>query len=188
MTATAATATPSDDRIPVLVLGLGNVLCGDDGAGVIAAHRLRREWIVPPWVRIVDGGTLGLDLLALIAASDAVILVDAVNADAPPGTLVRLTGDDVGPAVHDRLSPHQIGVADLLSGVTLCDRYPAEVVIVGVVPQTTELMLGCSGPVAAAIDGLVDAAVDELRRLGAAPRPRDQALASHDDGARALGL
>lgn len=181
------TAT-SDQRIGVLVLGLGNVLCGDDGAGVIAVHRLRRGWEVPPEVRIVDGGTLGLDLLALVAASDAVILLDAVDTGAPPGTLVRLSGDEVGPAVHDRLSPHQIGVADLLSGATLCDCYPREVVILGVVPRTTELLLGPSPPVAAALDGLVHAAVEELRRLGAAPVPRAQALSSQDDGARALGL
>lgn len=182
------TSASNHDRIAVLVLGLGNVLCGDDAAGVIAVHRLRREWMVPPWVRIVDGGTLGLELLALVAASDRVILVDAVRGDAPPGTLVRLTGDQVGPAVHARLSAHQVGVADLLSGAALCDRYPDEVVIVGVVPQTTELALGCSAPVAASLDGLVAAAAGELRRLGAAPRPREQVLAPRDDGARALGL
>src|SRR5689334_22873506 len=104
----------SDDRISVLVLGLGNVLCADDGAGVVVAHRLRREWQMPPGVRVVDGGTLGLDLLALVAASDRVILVDAVRANAPPGSLVRLAGADVAPAVYERLSMHQIGVADLL--------------------------------------------------------------------------
>jgi len=178
----------NDVRIPVLVLGLGNVLCGDDGAGVIAVHRLRREWLVPSWVRIVDGGTLGLDLLALIAASDRVILVDAVRTDQPPGTLVRLTGAEVGPAIHQRLSPHQIGVADLLAGAALCERYPREVVIIGVVPETIELMLGCSAKVAERMDGLVAAVIDELGRLGARPRRREQALAPHDQGARALGL
>jgi hydrogenase maturation protease len=172
----------------VLVLGLGNVLCGDDGAGVVAVHRLRRGWEVPPGVRIVDGGTLGLDLLALVGASDTVVLIDAVDTGDPPGTLVRMSGDEVGPAVYERLSPHQIGVADLLSGVSLCECYPQEVVILGVVPHTTELQFGLAPQVAAAIDGLVASAVDELGRLGVAPVRRAQALGAHDDGARALGL
>ncbi len=177
----------SDDRYDVLVLGLGNVLCGDDGAGVVAVHRMRRELILPPGVRIVDGGTLGLDLLALVAAADRVIIVDAVRADGPPGTLVRLDGDEVAPAVYERLSPHQIGVADLMAGAALCDRYPSEVVIVGVVPATTDLMLGCTPAVTASLPGLVANAIAELARMGVAVQRRDEP-AAYDDSVRALGL
>ena len=177
----------SDDRIAVLVLGLGNVLCGDDGAGVVAVHRLRREWVMPYGVRVVGGGALGLDLLALVAVSDRVILVDAVRADAPPGTLVRLTGDEVAAAVYERLSAHQIGVADLLAGAALCDRYPDEVVIRGIVPATTDLQLGCTPAVTAAIDGLIASVLDELRAHGITPMRREIEYTA-DDGARALGL
>lgn len=176
------------ERIRVLVLGLGNVLCGDDGVGVAVVHRLRRDHELPAEVRVVDGGTLGLDLLALVAASDRVILVDAVRGDAPPGTLVRITGDDVAPAVRDRLSPHQIGVADLLAGAALCDHYPEEVAIVGIVPATIELQLGCSPAVAQRIDALVELLIAELRRLGIEPRRRDISMSARDAGAQALGL
>jgi hydrogenase maturation protease len=176
------------NRIDVLVLGLGNVLCGDDGAGVIAVHRIRRELVLPAGVRVVDGGTLGLDLLALLAASDRVILIDAVRGDGPPGALVRLAGDDVAPAVYERLSPHQVGVADLLTGATLCDHYPHEVVIAGIVPATTELQLGCTPEVAAQIDALIELVIAELRRWGIEPVRREAALQPRDAGARALGL
>ena len=174
-------------RIDVLVLGLGNILCGDDGAGVVAVHRVRRELELPPSVRVVDGGTLGLDLLALVAASDRVILVDAVRAEGPSGTLVRLAGDEVAQAVYERLSPHQIGVADLLAGAALCERYPREVVIVGIVPATTELALGCTPTVSAHIPTLVERVVEELRRMGIEPRRREEALLA-DRTAKALGL
>ena len=179
--------TTTDDRIPVLVLGLGNVLCGDDGAGVTAVHRLARTWAMADGVRVVDGGTLGLDLLSLVAASDRVLLVDAVRADAPAGTLVRLAGDEVAPAVYERLSSHQIGVADLLAGAALCDRYPDEVVIVGVVPASIDLQLGCTPAVAAALDDLIEAVLDELRARGYPPVRRAQ-LGVSLEGARALGL
>jgi len=178
----------SEPRIDVLVLGLGNVLCGDDGAGVVAVHKLRRGWQLPPGTRVVDGGTLGLDLLALVAASDRVILVDAVRADAPPGTIVRLTGSDVASAVYERLSPHQIGVADLLAGAAWCDRYPREVVIVGVVPARVDLQIGCTPVVAASLDALVFAVLAELCAHGVVPVCRAVATGPVDDGARALGL
>lgn len=180
--------TPISERIDVLVLGLGNVLCGDDGAGVVAVHRLRREYELPARVRVVDGGTLGLDLLALVAASDRVILVDAVRGDGPPGTLIRLGGDDVAAAVYERLSPHQIGVADLLAGAALCDRYPDEVVIAGIVPATTDLQLGCTPAISDQIDALVESVLVELRRWGAEPTRREVPMPARDDGARALGL
>ena len=179
--------TSEPPRIEVLVLGLGNVLCGDDGAGVVAVHRIRRELVLPAGVRVVDGGTLGLDLLALVAASDRVILVDAVRGDGPPGTLVRLAGNEVGPAVYERLSPHQIGVGDLLAGAALCERYPGEVVIVGVVPATTDLALGCTPAVTARIPDLVERVVAELRRLGIEPLRRGEPSPA-DATARALGL
>jgi hydrogenase maturation protease len=177
----------ASDRIDVLVLGLGNVLCSDDGAGVAAVHALQRAWELPGRVRVVDGGTLGMDLIALVSASDRVILVDAVDADAAPGTLVRLAGLDVAPAVYGRLSPHQVGVADLLTGVAWLDETPQAVVIVGVVPASTELGLGCTPAVAAARPALVAAVIDELRAMGVAARAREEATRL-DPAARALEL
>jgi len=164
------------DRIDLLVLGLGNVLCGDDGAGVIALHRLRRNYELPDNVRLVDGGTLGLDLLALVAASDSVIMIDAVRADSRPGTIVVLEDDEVAPAVYERLSPHQIGVADLVAGAALVDRYPENVVIVGVVPETTDLQFGCSAAVEAKLPQLVDRVIDELHARGVRVVPRAEPL------------
>ena len=178
------------DRIPMLVLGLGNLLCADDGVGVVALHRLRDDWHLPDGVVAVDGGTLGLALLPLVERAERVILIDAVRADGPPGTPVRLTGDDVAPAVRDRLSPHQVGVADLLGGAALLDRYPTEVVIVVVVPASVDLAFERTPAVAAALPALVARVVAELAAHGFAPVARGPTRAerSRDDAARALGL
>ncbi len=152
--------------IGVLLLGLGNVLLGDDGLGPAALARIERDYCIPPGVRLEDGGTLGLSLLGLIADSDRVILVDAVRTDAPPGTLVRLDGADVADAVRDRLSPHQVGVAEVLEAARLVDCYPASVTLLGLVPQVIDLSVVRSNAVDGGLDALVAAIVEEVEALG----------------------
>lgn len=155
-----------DATFDLLVLGLGNPLCGDDGAGVAAVSRLKERYDAPPGVTVLDGGTLGLSLLPYLRQARTVILVDAIAADAPPGTLVRLDGEEVAPAAMHRLSPHQVGVADLLDGARLLGGYPEALVLVGVVPAQLELSIERSAAVEARIDNLVLATVDEAARLG----------------------
>src|SRR5436305_9048095 len=99
----------------LLILGLGNVLLSDDGLGGAAVSLLERRYDAPEDVSIVDGGTLGFALLPwLLEEEDDVILVDAVRADAAPGSIVRLSGEAVPMAVRERLAPHQAEVADRL--------------------------------------------------------------------------
>jgi hydrogenase maturation protease len=152
--------------IDVLVLGLGNVLLGDDGVGTAAVAAIERDYRVPPGVRIADGGTLGLSLLGFLADADHVILVDAVRTDAAPGTLVRLDGKDVMDAVRDRLSPHQVGVADLLDAARLIDSYPTTVTLLGLVPHVIDLAVVRSSAVDERLHELVAAVVREVQSLG----------------------
>ena len=175
-----------------LFLGLGNVLCGDDGLGVAAIHRLRRAFVIPPDLELVDGGTLGLALLSHVVEADEVVLLDAVGADAPAGELVRLEGDEVAPAVEARLSPHQIGVVDLLHGSHWLDAFPRRLVLLGLVPETIGLGLGFSAAVERHLPDLVRSAVNEAGRLGhhLLPRTHDTnpVARSHGDPVAALGL
>ena len=161
----------------LLVLGLGNVLLGDDGVGPAAIARLRDAHDIPGGARVLDGGTLGLSLLPYLEDARAVILVDAVAADAPAGTLVRLEGADVGPAVAERLSPHQVGVADLLEGARWHDREPVRLVLLGIVPESIELGLGLSEPARRSLPALVELVCAEARACGfpfaAAPQAGD---------------
>ena len=167
------------DRTPLLVLGLGNVLLGDDGAGADAIGRLLDQYDIPDGVKVYDGGTLGLSLLPYIEQADAVILLDAVSADAPAGSIVRVSGDDVSPVVATRLSPHQFGVSDLLDGARWLGRYPGTVLLLGVVPESIELRVGLSPHVAAAIPDLVAFARAECASMGYPLQPKTEAVAHH---------
>jgi len=180
-----------DEPGRLLVLGLGNLLCGDDGLGAAAVARLERDWEAPEEALVLDGGTLGLSLLPYLEDTEDAILVDAIRDDAPTGSLVRLTGDEVGPAVRHRLSPHQVGVADLLDGARLHDRYPRRVVLLGLVPLTLGLGVERSAQVEARLPQLVEAVVAEARRMGHlfVPRTEDEKSARPcGDVARVFGL
>jgi hydrogenase maturation protease len=160
------------ERTPLLVLGLGNMLLEDDGLGVAAVSLLLDRYDVPPGARVLDGGTLGLSLLPYLEDADAVILVDAVRADGPPGTLVRLDGDEVPAAIATRLSVHQVGVADLLEAARWLGWYPGRVVLLGVVPASMELNVGLSPAADAALPALVERVVAEARALGCVFDPK----------------
>lgn len=166
------------NRNRLAILGVGNVLCTDDGLGPAAVARLTREFEVPEGVAVFDGGTLGLSLLHIIEESAQVIIVDAIRADSEPGTLVALEGDDVLPAVRLRLSVHQVGVADLLDAARLRGRLPRRLVLLGVVPESIELGADLSPSVSAALPSLVDAIVHQTEQLGITlvPRVSDAAM------------
>lgn len=156
----------------LLILGLGNTLCADDGAGVSAADRLAAAYECPPGVEIVDGGTLGLALLPLLRSARQVILLDAVRAGNAPGTVIELDGARVAPAVEAQLSPHQVGVADLLNGASLLGGWPERVHLIGVEPQAITLGWGLNPPVMRAIPEMIRRAVQSAKELGFELRPR----------------
>ena len=160
------------DKTPLIVLGLGNVLLEDDGVGAAAVALLRERYVAPPGVLVLDGGTLGLALLPYIESADNLVLVDAIRTNEPAGSLVRLQGDEVGPAVATRLSPHQVGVTDLLDAARWLDRYPERVTLLGLVPDSMELVVGLSSRVRPSLPMLVNSVVDEARALGFVFRPR----------------
>jgi hydrogenase maturation protease len=152
--------------IDLLVLGLGNVLCGDDGVGVLAAQAIARRFQLPDGVRVLDGGTLGLSLLPYFEEAREAILIDAVATGEAPGTPVRLEGDDVLSIARQRLSVHQIGVADLLDAARLRGVYPERVVLFGVVPESIELGVSLTPAVEAELPRLVERVTREARARG----------------------
>lgn len=152
--------------IELLVLGLGNEICSDDGVGPAVVRWLEDGYQTPIGASFVDGGTLGLSLLPLIESARDVLIIDAVRADAPAGTLVRLDGPDVGSALAPCLSPHQVGVLDLLDALAWSDAPPERIVVVGVVAASIELGLERSPVVEAALPALLAATVREAAAFG----------------------
>jgi len=179
------------ERTALLVLGLGNLLLEDDGIGSAAVALLNDRYTPPEGARVLDGGTLGLSLLPYLEDADTVILVDAVKSDEVPGVFLRLDGNDVPPAVATRLSPHQVGVADLLDGARWLGRYPRQIVLLGLVPESMKLAVGLSPRVQPALPGLVERIVEEARTRGFIFRHKNHdetSTVGAVDGAHVRGL
>ena len=155
----------------ILVLGLGNLLMSDDSIGVRTVQRMQQDFRVPEGVTIVDGGTLGLDLLPYIELADQLLIVDALEMRAEPGSLFRLEGDEVPRAFASKLSVHQMGLQDLLAVAELQGYAPQKLVVHGIQAGSIEMKLELSPPVEAAMDTLLDAVVSELREWGVVVGP-----------------
>jgi len=151
---------------PILVLGLGNPLYGDDGLGLSALESLRGLGPFATGVDLVDGGTMGLYLIDRISGYEKVLILDSLKVDEAPGTVVMVEGDDVATTFRTKLSAHQMGFNDLLSALTLMDRRPGEIIVIGMVPQTLELGMGLSKPVEASIPRMAQTALLVLDRWG----------------------
>jgi hydrogenase maturation protease len=154
-----------------LVLGLGNILLRDEGIGVWVAESLSRGFEFPSEVTVLEGGTLGLDLLPRLEGVERLLLIDAVKLGRGPGEVARLAGDEVPAALDVKISPHQVGVQDLLAAARLLGREPPEVVLWGMEPERLDPGTGFSPSVLAALPRLQTEVLEELRRWGMPGEP-----------------
>lgn len=150
----------------IIILGVGNILLSDEGVGVRAIERFREEYRLPPEVEVIDGGTTGMEMLEDLACATHLIIVDAVRSRQAPGTIVRIAGDDVPVFFKTKLSPHQVGLSDVLATLTLNDEQPGGVTVFGVEPLSLETGMALTPQVEALLPALVSHVADELALLG----------------------
>jgi hydrogenase maturation protease len=153
----------------IVVLGLGNVLLGDDGFGPLAVEMFRSMYECDSKVEILDLGTPGLDLAPYLYDVDLVVIADAVHPrqEETPGTLCVYCDDDLrlsqagsSPA-QPRLTSHDPGVLESLAQLRLAGHAPSEVIVVGVVPESCGLGKGIS----LSVLNTCSAAVDTIAQL-----------------------
>jgi hydrogenase maturation protease len=151
----------------VAIFGIGNVLLGDDGVGPAVARFIDSHFDLDDDVIVEDLGTPSLSLPGYLTGHDAVIFVDAVASDQPPGTILRFTRDEitaVEPGI--RVSPHEPSINDALILLDFAGSAPRDVVLIGVVPETLDGGVTLSPRVAAAVPRAADAVLSALSRLG----------------------
>ena len=167
----------NDPSCEIVVVGVGNTIFSDDGVGVHAARLLEKDTRLPANVVVLDGGTLGLELLAYVSDAKRVLFLDAVNTGESPGALSRMTADELL-GIKNGSSVHQLGVADLIAAMMLVARARQEIVVLGVQPQQTDWGTKLSPMVESALVRLVEAAVEQLRRWSVPQTERDELSAN----------
>lgn len=150
-----------------VVVGVGNTIFSDDGAGVHAARLLEVDPRLPANVAVLDGGTLGLELLAYVSDAKQVLFLDAMNMDKPAGALSRMTADELL-GIKKGSSVHQLGLVDLIATMRLVAQVRQEIVVLGVQPGNVDWGTTLSQPVQESLKPLVDAAMDEVCRWSTA--------------------
>jgi hydrogenase maturation protein HypF len=147
-------------RPPVLVLGIGNILLRDEGVGVRVIEAMAGKDL-PPEIELVDGGTAGADLIDLIADRRKVVVIDAVQAHAEPGTLFRFTPADLVPTEVHAVSLHQVGLLESLSMARQLGVAPQEVVVFAVEPKEVRPGLELTPEIAALVPKIVELVLKE---------------------------
>lgn len=166
----------NEEEITTLVIGVGNVLMQDEGAGVRAVELLESRYHVPEHVEFIDGGTAGTELFEPMRGKERLIIADCVNTGAAPGTLVRLADEEVPAFFQTKISNHQLGISDLLAVLQVTNDAPKHVTIIGLVPYEMENKLGLSERTTQRLDQMVEMLVEELRMAGIDLIPRNKPL------------
>lgn len=177
---TGGEGTAAPDPRPVLLLGVGNILYGDEGLGVYVVHRLRRAYKTPPELRIIDGGAAGWHLQPYIAEARRVVIVDAVAGQA--GSIYRFSHHDIPSGVRNgSLMSHELEVAELLESMEAQGELPpTRIIAMGVVPSAApidHLSMGLSPDVETRLPALELVLLAELADAGVLLEPRARPLA-----------
>ena len=151
---------------PAVVLGVGNILLRDDGVGVRVVEALGRlieidPSAAPPATKVLDGGTLGPDLLRAVAGARCLLIVDGVDIGERPGTVVVLRGDELATVGGGRPGSRQGGVAEILALGRLMGWVDGPVAMVGVQVAEVRFDIGLSE----AVDAAVPTAAETARML-----------------------
>ncbi len=137
------------------------MLLKDEGVGVHVARELESRPL-PENVRVIDGGTGGFNLIGIIAEADRLIVVDTLGTEAKPGSIFRLTPEDLRqPGDELRTSMHDIGLLDALQMASL-SGYRPETTIFGIVPAEIDWGMDLSDSVAGAVRKVIDLVLQEI--------------------------
>lgn len=146
-----------------VVLGLGNILNKDEGLGVRALELLGTQPGLPPGFELLDGGVLGLNLLMIVEECSHLLILDSVDANQPPGTLVELKKEEIPLYTGVKLSQHQVTFQEVLGLAAMRGYLPEHLHLLGIQPLNVSIGMELSSEVLSALPHLVDRAKSMLQ-------------------------
>ena len=160
-----------DDQNRKIVLGLGNTLNCDEGLGVHALKALEQELAsrypvenIP--IELLDGGTLGLNLLPLVEESSHLLILDAANSSKPPGTIIELRRDEIPLFRGIKMSDHQVTFQEVLGLALFREKLPPYIHLIGAQPADISIGVDLSPEIEAILPEIVRRAENRLIKWG----------------------
>lgn len=150
----------------VTVLGIGNVILRDEGFGVRVAELLDECYEFPEDVQIVDGGTLGVELLEFVTGTKKLLVIDSINGGEEPGTMFRFHNEAIMEHFQDKLSAHEVGIQDVLAALSVTGRRIEDVVVIGAQPYDLGAGVELSEPMQGLLVPMAERAIEELKGFG----------------------
>jgi hydrogenase maturation protease len=149
-----------------IVIGIGNLLFSDDGIGVIAISYLRENYDFKPELELLDGGTLGLNLVQYFLEYDNVFIIDTISIDDEAGTIYKVPSQELLGSGSYKNTAHEVEVVQMLEVCELYDK-KAKVTIFGIIPQDiVSVKIGLSNIIKSKFDVLIQTLIKELEGLG----------------------
>lgn len=146
----------------IAIIGLGNILLRDEGIGVHVINTIKQRYTFSPYVEIIDGGTMGLDLLPILQGRDKILIVDAVDFGMEPGHIGIIENDAIPSTLNSKLSVHHIGLSDVLFASKLMGISPSEIYLIGIQPKSIDVGLDMTEEIKGSLEVLINMVLEKL--------------------------
>jgi hydrogenase maturation protease len=151
----------------ILIFGAGNLILSDEGFGVHFVRYLEDNYLFPDNVELFDGGTMGIMVTHKMEEADRVYIIDTVAAEGAAGDIFRYERDDfMLKRIPVKMSPHQIGIQEMLLISELRGKCPEQVTLFGIIPESLEPGNTLSWLLRDRVGFLAAKLLKELRDLG----------------------
>ena len=139
----------------ITVLGVGNILLQDEGIGVRVIEEMTRRFTFPEHVEVLDGGTLGMELMRFLMGTDKLILIDAIDGNLPPGSIYEFEKEAVKAYFREKVSVHDLGIQDVLAALDVLEKPLKELVVMGVQPAVIDVGLDLTPVVTQSVEPVI---------------------------------
>lgn len=156
----------------IVVLGVGNILLTDEGLGVHVVEDLKANYTFTPQISLIDGGTMGMELLTYMRGMKKILLIDAVNGGEAPGTIYEFPHRELEQYFTDHISVHEVGMQDILRIRAIQENPLEDAIVIGVEPESLEVGFEPSAPVQKALPGVKERVLRVLREWGVQIEPK----------------
>ena len=156
----------------IVVLGVGNILLTDEGLGVHVVEDLKANYTFTPQISLIDGGTMGMELLTYMRGMKKILLIDAVNGGEAPGTIYEFPHRELEQYFTDHISVHEVGMQDILRIRAIQENPLEDAIVIGVEPESLDVGFEPSAPVQKALPEVKERVLRVLREWGVQIEPK----------------